>query len=373
VTRDLNALCAILRGESVETPSGEADDRLRNEGRVHRVDRLLAWRTSQIDDDLRAEAMLEELEVRELNRVLAGLQSHGIAPLVLKGAALAHTHYEESWLRPRLDSDLLIADSQRETVIDALRGLGYSRPPFISGELVMYQMPFERISVMGQVHALDVHWRVANPQMLSTLPGYEELSSRAVTVCVRGQAMRTPCPVDALLLACVHRAAHHDLSDELLWLYDIHLVAQRFTPTDWDDFVALASRCRVRALCVDGLRAAHGSFQTQLPGTILTCLSADSQWTERSAMFLRKDLTAFDRFRADLGALSYVGKVRLLAEHVFPPSEYVKQKYGVQRRALVPFLYLRRLAGLGRTWQSSNPATQRPRDTRSASSSSGCG
>ncbi len=79
---------------------------------------------------------------------------------------------------------------------------------------------------------------------------YEELASRAYTVVVRGQSMRTPCPVDALLLACVHRAAHHDLSDELLWLYDIHLLAQRFIAGEWGDFVARASRSQVRvAVC----------------------------------------------------------------------------------------------------------------------------
>ena len=342
MTSDLYALCAILRGEPAAMPSGEARDRLLNQARAHRVDHLVAWRTSQIDDDLRAEAMLEEVEVRELTRVLVGLESHGIVPLVLKGAALAHTHYEESWHRPRLDSDLLIAGSQREAVIDVLGDLAYTRPPFISGELVMHQMPFERIGALGQIHAIDVHWRVANPQMLANLPGYEELSSRAVTICVRGQSMRTPCPVDALLLACVHRAAHHDLSDELLWLYDIHLLAQRFSVGEWNDFAALASRCQVRALCVDGLRAAQRCFYTPVPDDVLTRLADTAQSTERSAVFLRRDLTGFDRLVADLRALNYAQRLQLLAEHVLPSTEYVARKYGVRRRRLLPLFYLRR-------------------------------
>ena len=355
MTSDLQALCAVLRGESAGVPSGNARDRLLNQARAHRVDRLVAWRTNQIGDDLRAEAMLEEVDVRELNRVLAGLESHRIVPLVLKGAALAHTHYEESWLRPRLDSDLLIAGSQREAVIDALRDLGYTRPPFISGELVMHQMPFERVGATGQVHALDVHWRVANPQMLANLPGHEELSSRAVTVRVRGQSMRTPCPVDALLLACVHRAAHHDLSDELLWLYDIHLVARRFSGREWNDFAALASRCRVRALCVDGLRAALRCFYTPVPGDVLTRLTNSAQSAERSALYLRRGLTPLDRLLADLRALNYADRIRLLIEHVFPSAQYVTQRYGVRPRALLPFLYLRRLvSGLSRYYPAAS-------------------
>jgi hypothetical protein len=361
VTNELEALCAILRGESTAMPSGDAGDRLLSEARAHRVDRLVAWRTNRIDGDLRAEAMLDEIEVRELNRVLADLESRSVVPLVLKGAALAHTHYEESWLRPRLDSDLLIASSERDVVIDTLCGRGYTRPPFITGELVMYQMPFERVGAMGETHAIDVHWRLANPQMLASLPDYEELSSRAVTVHARGHSIRTPSPVDALLLACVHRAAHHDLSDELLWLYDIHLVAQRFTIAEWEDFVRLSSRCQVRALCVDGLCAAQRCFQTPIAGDVLTQLTDSSQSIERSAVYLRKDLTRFDRLRADLRALSYAQRVRLLAEHALPPADYIKHKYGSRRRVLLPLWYLRRVVDGVAGWVS--------QATRAASSS----
>jgi hypothetical protein len=302
---------------------------------------------------------------------LRELESYGIVPIVLKGAALAHTHHEESWLRPRLDIDLLIDSSQRQAIIQVLQGLGYSRPPFISGTMVMYQMPFERVSALGQTHALDVHWRVANPQMLADLPGYQELLSRACSIDLRGQPMRTPSSVDSLFLACVHRAAHHDLSDELLWLYDIHLLARRFTTVEWEHFVRLSLRCQVRALCVDGLRAAQRCFQTPIPDDVHARLTDSARPAESSAMYLRRDLTQFDRLLADLRALNNARKLRLLVEHLLPSAEYVEQKYGASSRVLLPFLYLRRSAsGLGR-W-----ITRPPRDTRSrsaASSSSGSG
>jgi len=369
VTNELERVCAIVRGELTPMPTGEARDRLLSEARAHRVDRLVAWRTNEMDGDLRAEVMLDEVEVRELNRVLAGLEAGDIIPLVLKGAALAHSHYEESWFRPRLDSDLLIPLSQREAAIEVLGRLGYTRPPFITGELVMYQMPFERVGATGQTHAIDLHWRLANPQMLASLPDYRELLSRAVTIDVRGQFMRTPCPVDALLLACVHRAAHHDLSDELLWLYDIHLLALRFATEEWEHFVRLASRCEVRALCTEGLRAAQRCFSTPVPADVVR-LNDRPQSNERSAMFLRRDLTRFDRLLADLQALSYTKRVRLLSEHVLPPARYIQQKYGISWRLARPLLYVRRLtSGLTRE------VIRQPRDIRSrsaASSNGGC-
>ena len=339
----VSRLCATLRGESNDLPMGEELDRLLATARTNRVDRLLAWRTGQISDELRAVAILDEVDIRELNRVLATLEVHGIVPLVIKGAALAHTHYEESWLRPRVDVDLLIDSSQRARVIDVLHALGYTRPAFISGELVMYQMPFVRVTATGEMH-LDVHWRVANPQVFADLPAYDELAQRACTISIRGRSVRTPRAVDALLLACVHRAAHHDLSDDLIWLYDIHLLATRFTAADWSDFVSLASAHRVRALCADGLRSAHACFHTPIPLDISAHLVSDDERLERSAMYLRKDLTRLGRLMLDLRALNTRARVRLLTEHLIPPVGYVSQKYGVRPGVFLPLSYLRRLA-----------------------------
>ncbi len=336
-------LCAILRGDSNDVASGEARDRLFLAARANRVDRLVAWRTGQFSDELRAAAILDEVDIRELNRVLATLEAHGIVPLVIKGAALAHTHYEESWLRPRVDVDLLIASSERARVIDVLQGLGYTRPPFISGELVMYQMPFARVTAVRDMH-LDVHWRIANPQMFADLPAYEELAQRACTIAIRGQSVRTPCPVDALLLACVHRAAHHHLSDDLIWLYDIHLLATHFTAADWSDFVSLASAHRVRSLCSDGLQSADACFHTSIPSDVRSQLAGNDKRLERSAVYLRKDLTRLGRLMLDLRALGTRARVRLLTEHLVPPVGYVSQKYGVRPGVLLPLCYLRRLA-----------------------------
>ena len=106
-------LCAILCGRS-DLPAGTAGESVLEYARRHRVDRLVAWRAKRIDDALRFEVVLDQLYVRELNRVLAALEDHGVFPIVFKGAAIAHTHYEASWHRPRVDADVLIPADQRE-------------------------------------------------------------------------------------------------------------------------------------------------------------------------------------------------------------------------------------------------------------------
>ena len=47
-------------------------------------------------------------------------------PIMLKGAALAHTTYDSPAMRPHVDTDLLIARDQIAIVRDTLAGLGYA-------------------------------------------------------------------------------------------------------------------------------------------------------------------------------------------------------------------------------------------------------
>ena len=79
--------------------------------------------------------------------------------------------------------------------------------------------------------------------------------------------MRVPSPVDALLMACLHRVAHHDF-EQPFWIEDIHLLASRF------DRGVAGLRCArarsIRALCLQGLRAAGELFQTAVPLDVLT-------------------------------------------------------------------------------------------------------
>jgi len=345
-------LCAILRGESSDLLAGEAGLRLMEIARLHRVDRLVKWRTGQVDDGARADAILDEIQVLELNRVVAGLEARGVAPLVMKGAALAHTHYQESWLRPRIDADLLIPLDRRRQTFKALRELGYSQPPFTSGELVMYQTQFVRTGPPSQEHVLDVHWRIANPQALADCLTYDEMASRARTISVRGQSVRTLEAVDALLLACVHRAAHHDDAEDLLWIFDIHLIAEQVTAEEWRVFVGRSLSRGVSALCARGLRIAVARFQTQVPPDVMARFADTCQLPEPSALYLRKDVRRVDQLIADLRALGPLAGARLVWEHVVPPPGYIGQKYGVRHRAFLPAFYVRRVVEGASKWFS---------------------
>ena len=292
----------------------------------------------------------DAVQVRELVSVLRALEDEGAIPLVFKGAALAHTHYAESWRRPHADADVLIAPESRERVFAVLRRLGYEHLTFISGDLVMYQAPFERVDHLGIDHLLDIHWRIANPQVVSQVLTHDELVARSVMVRVQDYAMRVPSAVDSLLIACVHRAAHHPDVEQRYWIEDIHRLASGFGRSEWETFTARAADRSVRTICFQGLKRAEALFQTAVPPEVLTALSAGP--SEASAVFVRNGLRPVDRLVADARALGLVGSARLLREHVLPPAHYMQAKYGVTSRAWLPAFYVSRvLNGIRKWWR----------------------
>jgi hypothetical protein len=285
--------------------------------------------------------LTDAVRVRELNVVLKACEDAGALPVVFKGAALAHTHYAESWQRLRCDADVLIAPGSREPVFRTLQALGYQRPALISGDLVMSQAPFARLDHLGVEHALDIHWRIVNPQLIADVLTHDELVARSVMVPVQGYRMRVPSPVDSLLVACIHRVAHHPDDDQPVWMEDIHLLASRLDASGWRAFVARATSKSIRSICLDGLQRARDCFHTAIPLEVVQALGTGGR--EVSAAFLRQR-RPIGRLMLDVRALRPAAAVRLVREHLFPPVEYMQAKYGVRNRALLPVCYLARAA-----------------------------
>jgi hypothetical protein len=283
--------------------------------------------------------LTDAVRVRELNVVLKACEDAGAMPVVFKGAALAHTHYAASWQRPRCDADVLVAPESRERVFQTLQVMGYRRLALISGDLVMYQAPFARLDHLDVEHALDIHWRIVNPQLISDVLTHDELVARSIMVPVQGYRMRVPSPVDSLLVACIHRIAHHPGDDQPVWLEDIHLLASRLDVSDWTAFVDRATRTSIRSICLDGLQRARERLSTAIPLEVVQALGTDGR--EASAAFLRQR-GPIGRLMLDVRALRPGAAVRLMRQHLLPPVEYMQAKYGVRNRALLPAFYLAR-------------------------------
>lgn len=292
--------------------------------------------------------MLREVELR---RLLPALADAGADALVIKGAQLAYDCYPRPDLRPRIDTDLMVSLDGRHTANDVLIALGYDPPEHVSGDVVMYQASYVLNRDGVAIHTVDVHWRIANPQLFAGLLTFEELRATSVPLRQLGRAARGLSNVHALLLACIHRVAHHFDSDCLIWLYDIHLLSERMTRDDWNELAAVARERRVSIICRQGVERAVSTFGTVGAEAFLSRDVSDAEADEPTAAYLRRDRRPVDNFLADAKALPrWSDRLRLVKEHVFPPSRYMHDVYAPSSRAPLPVLYARRVWRGARRW-----------------------
>lgn len=357
-------LLRALRGEPAAWPAGKSagttlEDEVFRAAQAHGIAGLLhatgapaSW-PAALRQRLRLaatqQAMWELRHQQLLAPALARLHEAGIEPVLLKGTPLAYGLYPDPALRRRGDTDLFVPPPQREQAIALLRDLGWSLEMGTRGEFVSYQAALSRTTPEG-VHALDLHWRINNAQVLAPLFTHDELHARAVPLPALAPHARGPDDVDALLIACMHRAthrhnpytvdgeAHHD-PDRLIWLADIDLLARRLTGAHWATLVERATRKGLRRVCLDGLSSAEAAFVTPWPQSVREALATpgrEGPW----------DYLQADRMRQlglDFGALPWSARLRYLAELAFPSPAYMRERFGASRSGL-PLLYLRRAA-----------------------------
>jgi hypothetical protein len=320
----------------------------------HGVD-LLLWHHLQANDavpgalksrlatHLQAEVARAAVRERELARVIRGFAGRGVSALVFKGAALAYTSYPKPCLRPRLDTDILVPREAFDEAVAVLLEEGYERSPLVStGDLVSHQVAFERSDEYGIAHVVDLHWRVLNPQMLARFVDVETLLEDASWIAVHDTRVRVPAPVWSLVLACAHRLAHHQQQERLVWLYDIHVVARAFGQAEWDRLLHVARERQVSAICADGLDAAARLLGTAVPERVLTALTEEGRG-DPSRRYTESHVRRLDVLRDDLQRLSWSERVHLLKEHAFPPAAFMRSRYQVENRLLLPVLYAHRL------------------------------
>jgi len=268
----------------------------------------------------------EVLKQEALITLFDGFKAAGLSHCVLfKGGALAYSHYPEPWLRPRSDSDCLIDQRDYKAYSGVLESLGYQKQFAIAGRYVSYQSTFTKNLTAKSSMNIDLHWRINNRQCLAKAFTVQELmkdghiSTRSTT------EIHTPCAVDNLLIASLHRLGHHPYDERLIWLYDIHLLAENLSNEEWLSLLSKARQKKIAAITLDALRCCEQLFGTNIPYHANLELAAGG--AEPSQIFLQRNLPEWRYFLNDLRSLDgLAAKFGLIKESVFPDPEYIRQQ-----------------------------------------------
>lgn len=275
----------------------------------------------------------------ELQRLVAAWRAASLDALLLKGSGLAYTLYPAPWLRPQSDVDVWCPLSAVPAMRASLERLGYTEVTGWNNE-GKHQFHYLRTDPHGIARLVEVHLQLANPEAFAGVLSYDAAAA-AATSTPGLPGGRTLAASHALLLACVHRAAHHFGSGRLIWLYDIHLLAARLSAAEWSVFVDCAGNGRVAAVCRDGLVTTASVFHTSIPAAVDAALGAARDEPTRRFLAAPREL---DVRMSTLGALpTWRARARHVRGWLVPPVAYMRERYAIRHRALLPFWYAYRV------------------------------
>lgn len=291
------------------------------------------------------QAAVELLEAQEIAAVLEDFHQAGLHPLLMKGTPLAYTLYPKPYLRSRCDTDFLFKDrAQADQAGTILIQRGYRTANAVDGQLVTHERAYMKDNQTGTKHTLDIHWKLSNTQFFANAFDYDELSAEAIPVPQLSPYARTLHNRHALALACMHRMSHMKFNEQnrLIWLYDIHLLANQFDAAAWDKFLQEAQQKNLCAICLDGLQQTQQQLKTNLPERLLQQLHDHAQNETITPQSINKN---WKYQWMDIRSLpTWQSRLRLLREHLFPSPAYMLKKYHSDNKFLLPYFYMKRVA-----------------------------
>lgn len=302
-------------------------------------------RHPQLNELRRRLILEEELRAAEMRRVIDALGEAGVRAVILKGSALAYTHYPEPWCRTRADLDLLVARDARGLAGRALQAIGYVTGDLVSGTWLMQQDLWERRLAPDAIQMVDVHVEFTNRAFFATHLRAADAIARAVPAPFVGPHGWQLDPIDALMFSCVHRVAHHSRDARLIWTCDIARQGGACTPDQIATLMARASASGLSSVCAQELTAARaitGDATGALALSVTEALERDGKG-EAARAFLAAGRGPAGDLWLDLRALpTWRARATLIAEHLLPSRAFMLRQPGATPRNL-PWRYARRL------------------------------
>jgi hypothetical protein len=285
------------------------------------------------------------LLLRALTDDLGRLASAGVLVIVLKGATLAGTVYEDPALRPMSDIDLLVPPEHVSRAVDAFKANGYETPSteMRSGARLAYENEVE-VRRPGAVDIrVDIHWSLLDSPLYRHKPSQDWLWGTALPVRVGGTEALMLGPEAQILHLCAHLAFHHG-GQGPLWLNDVAEVAHYYRDgLDWQMVLEQAKVSNLVFALQKVLPRVAAGWLAPIPDPILTTLETlhpsavemkIHRWRNAEGRSVAREVLS------DLISLSELpDQLRYLAAKLFPPPAYMRQRYRVPHPLLCPPYY----------------------------------
>ncbi|MBN1148983.1 MAG: nucleotidyltransferase family protein [Anaerolineales bacterium] len=339
----------------------------------HGVAPLLSWRLGELEGELdipqeaRQALRMSRLQnagrnivlFHQLGKVLRAMRGAGVEVIALKGAHLAELIYADRALRSMSDIDLLVRREELGRARQVLEQLGYApsrrfqteREAAIHLHLPPYHKPGQAV--------IELHWNIALPSA-PTQVDIEALWSASRLATIEGTPARTLAPEHLLLHLCLH-FCQHDFKLGLRHLCDILAVVEApESGLDWEALSSCAQRWKAGKCAFLTLRLAQALLGAPVPAQALSALQP-GDFTPQIEELARGRILNPGKpppLHPDLAGLwgkrALHSRLRPFLASLFPPVEYIAQRYSLPLNSKRIYLYyLLRLKDLLRQygWQ----------------------
>jgi hypothetical protein len=270
--------------------------------------------------------------------LVSALAGAGVPAIVLKGAALAETAYENPALQHAHYLEILIHHQNLNRAAQVLPSLGFTR----SRDSLASSWPeVEWIHESGL--PLIVHWDLFRiPFYRVELP---ELWSRCRMETLSGLSTRVLSPADNLMHIC---ASRFDIEqrDSLRWACDAWFLLHRSPELDWEVLLRHASEGRMALPLFMTLNYLWEKLNAPIPPDVLQALhaaAAKSESIERElALFGVQRNVRGGPMKMLLHCRDWSTRAWVMKWALLPSPAYVRWFHGTSGSWLLPFYYIYR-------------------------------
>jgi hypothetical protein len=286
---------------------------------------------------------------QELTLVLRALRSAGIPVIALKGVHLAKFVYKNIALRPMSDIDLLVHAKDFQKVEEELRGLEYHSKKLYGMESENERSAYIAPFIKRGAAPVDIHVTVEKPNKYFTLD-LEDVWRNAQSVSMDELQFSVLSYEDLLLHLCLHTSFLHRFRFGIRSLCDIsEMVGYRGQPINWENVIQRSILSRSSKYIYLTLYLTKELLDSPVPEEVLERLKPcefdlSVVTSIKNQIFRYRDAVATaSPVSANLAQLmgksSVIDKGKLLVKSIFPPKEYIRQKYFVPDRSGWIYLY----------------------------------